>query len=39
MIFWVFVILACLAEREIDGGALIVVIIGALLLGMAKAFL
>ena len=39
MIFWVFVSLACLAESEIDGGALIVVIIGALLLGMAKAFL
>lgn len=39
MIFWVFVSLACLAESEIDGGALIVVIIGALLLGLAKAFL
>ena len=39
MIFWVFVSLACLAESEIDGDALIVVIIGALLLGLAKAFL
>lgn len=39
MIFWVFVSLACLAESGIDGGALIVVIIGALLLGLAKAFL
>ena len=39
MIFWVFVSLACLAEFEVDGGAVIVVIIGALLLGLAKAFL
>nr|UVM82149.1 MAG: hypothetical protein [Bacteriophage sp.]UVM92939.1 MAG: hypothetical protein [Bacteriophage sp.] len=39
MIFWVFVSIACLAESEFDGGAVIVVIIGALLLGLAKAFL
>lgn len=38
MIFWVFVSLACLAESEIDGGALIVIIIGAVLLGIVKTF-
>lgn len=39
MIFWVFVSLACLVESEIDGGAVIVIVIGAVLLGLAKAFL
>ena len=39
MIFWVFESLACLAESEFDGGAVNDVIIGALLLGLAKAFL
>ncbi|UVN02447.1 MAG: hypothetical protein [Bacteriophage sp.] len=39
MIFWAFVSIACLAESEFDGGALIVIIIGAVLLGLAKAFL
>lgn len=39
MIFLAFVSIACLAESEFDGGALIVIIIGAVLLGLAKAFL
>lgn len=39
MIFWIFVSIACLAESEFDGGAVIVIVIGAVLLGLAKAFL